>query len=376
MDYIDILSKANSGDLEAVDIINSIDEYDVRKNITDELLKYLEETNDLPYSLYMMGVICQSDKNTNKAINCYEKSAGLGNSQALFRLGKLSESITNKLIDNFHQSNSPNMSQRYACKKASYYYKKGVEAGNSDCMNSLAELYFDGNGVLENKERAIILFQKAADMNNHHAINNLAFMYMSGKGMRLNYAKAIELFEKAGDMGNALALNNLGWIYQHGKTVKKDYEKAITYYNKSIEKGGTMAMYNLGRIYQKGIGVEIDEDKALKLYEKSYLLDFEKGMEGLKELHTKNNTLIDLCMLCIKKNDKNNFRKIFGKIMRNSKENMQKVILLIFDSRFDEMYDNDIPILVTLFKKTIKENIKLKSLFSKYYLSEKNTWSN
>ena len=67
-------------------------------------------------------------------------------------------------------------------------------------------------------------------------------MYFFGNYVMQNYEKAFEQYTKAAEQGYPKALVNLGGMYLLGKYVKQDYNIAIEYYKKATEQDNSYAM--------------------------------------------------------------------------------------------------------------------------------------
>lgn len=91
-----------------------------------------------------------------------------------------------------------------------------------------------------------------------NAMNTLGVMYYAGQGVSKDWNKALGLFRKAGDLGNTIAKKNFFKLY------KKELEIEIKSDNSGI------AMMNLGYLYEFGLGVEKNLQKAKELYEMAY----------------------------------------------------------------------------------------------------------
>jgi TPR repeat protein len=186
-------------------------------------------------ALYSKGELYYYLEDYAKAREFYEKAAGGGNADAMFRLGTLWDST---LI--FHSG------------------LRGVSNLNDQQLYAKAREWYE----------------KAADLNNDAAMEKLGALYEHGRGVAQDYVKARKWYEVAAAVsgGNdADAMSNLGGLYQHGLGVEQDYAKARELYEKAAAKGNADAMSNLGGLYQHGLGVEQDYAKARELYEKAYL---------------------------------------------------------------------------------------------------------
>lgn len=81
--------------------------------------------------------------------------------------------------------------------KALYWKTKAAEGGGADERCSLGALYED----LEDYKNAAIWYQKAADENDEFALSYLAQLYFNGKGVPQDKLKAKELWQKSAALG-------------------------------------------------------------------------------------------------------------------------------------------------------------------------------
>ena len=202
---------------------------------------------------------------------------------------------------------------------------KLAKQGNADAQYNLARMYFNGNGVTEDIQKALDWFQKAAEQGNTEAQNfidlylmfceatihydrkeydkafslykqvaegnytelsffvagRLGKMYLDGKGTTKDevqafywYSKLAELqafywYSKFAEQGNADAPCILAAMYYEGIGVTKDYQKALVWFQKAAEQGNADAQSRLGRMYYEEIGVTKDDQKALVWFQKA-----------------------------------------------------------------------------------------------------------
>ena len=66
------------------------------------------------------------------------------------------------------------------------HYKIAAEGGNAEALNALGDLYFNGNGVEESKEKAVEYFKLAIDKGNITALGNLGVCYICAYGTAKN----------------------------------------------------------------------------------------------------------------------------------------------------------------------------------------------
>lgn len=66
---------------------------------------------------------------------------------------------------------------------------------------------------------------------------DLGILYFNGDGVKQDYQKASELFSKACEMGYALGCGVLAYLYYIGDGVRQDYNKAMEFYGKACDLG-------------------------------------------------------------------------------------------------------------------------------------------
>jgi TPR repeat protein len=125
------------------------------------------------------------------------------------------------------------------------FYNKSAELGNSDAMNQLAIYYKTGTRIEKDYNTMIELYNKAIELGNSRAMNELAICYEDGTGVQKNYNKMIELYKQSVKLCNIEAMNNLALCYKNGIGVKVDYNEAIELFNNAIQLGCNAAMRNL-----------------------------------------------------------------------------------------------------------------------------------
>lgn len=153
--------------------------------------------------------------------------------------------------------------------KAIAYYEKAYKKGYSLAMHELGRAYQHGDGVNQDYAKAKQLYEQAIKKGYILSYINLGSMYESGLGVEKDYKKALELYKKALPTGSKIVYYNIGHMYYEGEGVPKDYATAYKYLKKSADLGDPDAMLNLGLMYLAGDGVKQDYKMAVKLYEKA-----------------------------------------------------------------------------------------------------------
>ncbi len=80
----------------------------------------------------------------------------------------------------------------------------------------MGELYFKGDGVKQNKSKAIDFYTKACDNEHYNSCNTLGIIYIKGDGVKQDKSKAKGLFAKACDGGSMSACQNYERVKKEG----------------------------------------------------------------------------------------------------------------------------------------------------------------
>jgi TPR repeat protein len=147
------------------------------------------------------------------------------------------------------------------------WYRKAAEQGDADSQNNLGFMYANGKGVPESRAEAAKWYRKAADQAHGGGQTNLASLYADGEGVNKNPEEALRLMKLAAaalDTGGPET--SLGWWYLTGELapeVPKDYKLAFFYSTKGAKKDHALASSNLAYLYAAGLGVPQDYDQML-----------------------------------------------------------------------------------------------------------------
>lgn len=253
--------------------------------------------------MYLKGLNVKRDVYT--ALELYNRALEFGDRSIYFKVGKVyeDEGLINQAIS---------------------IYNQGHEEGNLKCTQRLGIMYYNGEGVEKDLEKAIEYMEIAAAKKEPHAMYVLAVAYY-----RLNkfgdktsdIAKA--LLKEAYELGSPYAadylacimLNELkegkdvnknelviyikfgvenelkesifkyGYIYEKGIGIEQNYEKAYYYYTLAAETKYIKAMIKLGDWYKIGIFLNRNIDLAIKWYEKAAKEDDIEAIEKLIEIY-------------------------------------------------------------------------------------------
>lgn len=215
-------------------------------------------------------------------------------------------------------------------------YRYAAERGYADASDTMAYLYYIGEGVEEDlaesekwHREAFSQYEAKANDGNFQAQVKLVIYYSKGTGVKRDLAKAEEWYKAAknswkksfvksaaklylqlaenslkplrksydpdsydypaaaeilrqpAEQGQARAQFYLGNCYRNGIGVNENLDEAIKWYKKAAEQGYTNAQDQLGDMYLYGKGVEKDEDEAQRWYKTAFLRAEEQARKGI-----------------------------------------------------------------------------------------------
>ena len=166
------------------------------------------------------------------------------------------------------------------------FVTKAAERGHERAQLGLARWYANGENVEQDHDQAVHWYSRATKQGNEEAKDSLKFlrlindaedgsafaqyqlgkMYRDGKGTPKDDVKAVEWFTRAAEQGLAIAQYSLGrWCYYNGNS-SEDPTQAIQWLIEAAESGAIQAQFTLGEIYEYGYRVPKDDAQAVKWY--------------------------------------------------------------------------------------------------------------
>ena len=145
------------------------------------------------------------EKDMDKALELYLKAANNGNTVAMSNLA-------------FRYSDSND--QHYNLTQAAFWYKKMIDAGDTDKIWKLISIDKKLGNYSEVKE----LYEKLASQGDPDGYNGLAYLYAEGQGVTIDFTKSISLIDSA----IKLAPEDMGYQDSKGEILlmKGDVKKA------------------------------------------------------------------------------------------------------------------------------------------------------
>lgn len=255
--------------------------------------------------MYLRGL--KGKKDVFKALEYYHIAIDYGENGLFFKVGKIYE-------------------EEGVIEEAIKAYEQGHEIGNLKCTQRLGIMYYNGEGVERDLDKAIGYMQIAVGKKEPHAMYVLAVAYLRtnkfgekttetaksllknafelkspyaaeslaslminelGEGKQIDTAELIKYIKFGAENGLENAIFQYGYIYEKGIGVNTDLETAYYYYNIAAEKNSINAMLKIADWYKRGIYFKYNIDLAITWYEKAAEKGDLDATESLIEIYEK-----------------------------------------------------------------------------------------
>ena len=148
-------------------------------------------------------------------------------------------------------------------------FKRAAELGHGTAKDYLGDCYRMGHGTEVNAAEAAKWYHDAAD--NHKiesAAHYLAFLYYNGQGVEQNKKTAYDYWMIAAEGGIIQAQRLISEEYMRGEYLEEDNEKGRIWMEKAAKQGDVEAQIMLGKYYVSDLGFD-DERKAFSWFMKA-----------------------------------------------------------------------------------------------------------
>ena len=141
--------------------------------------------------------------------------------------------------------------------------------GDVRAQYSLARMYADGIGVVEDDDAALYWLRAAARQGSVEAQSELALIFSLGRGVRQDHTLAAYWYGRLAEEGHATAQFLLAGMYEDGTGVERDVSLAFFWYRQAAEQGYVGAQVKLGEMFLRGHGVGKDLAEAWMWFDRA-----------------------------------------------------------------------------------------------------------
>lgn len=160
------------------------------------------------------------------------------------------------------------------------------DEGDATALYYLGQMYLNGYGVEQDKNKATEYLQKADALGNLDATATLAKIVYFDDTIENNREIGLDYLKKSAYAGSADALYELGEIYAKGDGVEKEYTYAFGYYLMAAMKGDKRAQHKLAFAYLKGRGTTQDFENGIKWLARSANQGYVLAQKDLADLQS------------------------------------------------------------------------------------------
>lgn len=147
--------------------------------------------------------------------------------------------------------------------QARFYFEKAVELGNTDALYGLGKLYLKPEFSDYAPARAVAYLEQAVEKNHAFAKYQLGKLLCQGEFAEKDSARGLSLLEGLAQSGVSFAAYIAGKVYLKEEGWQ-DIKKAIHYFQQAAEDSNSYAEYQLGKLYYFGNDVRADRERGLE----------------------------------------------------------------------------------------------------------------
>lgn len=159
----------------------------------------------------------------------------------LHELAEAALSYDPDLFSQFVEENRPQIMEAASCddrvgELLLLGFRYGISQGSGACMNDLGALYYMGDIVDQNYEKARQFYEMAIDHGCLQSIINLGYIYEYGRTGEPDCTRAYECYALAAALAPSYeAVYKLGDMYSRGQSIKRDMRRAFALWQRSFE---------------------------------------------------------------------------------------------------------------------------------------------
>ena len=222
---------------------------------TSALILFTGCQNNLPKKPEELSNAAQAAEKQGRyeeALSLYDRASNLGHAPSQLRLAGIYEHgfIRNEdgiVVATIQQDR--NEAERLY-RAASEWYAQAAEKGDVKAQAKLAGMYYDGKGVVQDRERALDLYHAAAKAGNAAAQYSYAYGQYWTKG---RYQEGLEWIQKSARQNHAPAQYLQYVAYRDGHGVEPSVEKALEWLRAAADQGYTHATRDLTAMKKQGL---------------------------------------------------------------------------------------------------------------------------
>lgn len=190
----------------------------------------------------------KTDPDGPRAASAYQVAGGLGDPEALVRLGELYRE--GRVVPK-----NPGA--------AFVYFSKARDLGYASARWRLAEMMLRGEGTAIDRKGAQAELQVAAEAGVSTAMLMLGDLRATGALGPVDPEAAVSVWQQAVAAGDVRGLVRLASLYDDGELVSRDAANAYRLYDEAGSKGDTYAAVRAARMLLLGDGVAADRERAV-----------------------------------------------------------------------------------------------------------------
>lgn len=131
-----------------------------------------------------------------------------------------------------------------------------------------------------NYARAFIEYKTYAERGDVRAQVEVGWMYYQGEGVRQDKAQALDWFRKAAEQGDITSMFNLAYGYEHGDGVPRDLNESRRWYAKAVGQRSALEKFDFERLTNTFLISNDSESRIAKAWAEQKILSAKKAAES------------------------------------------------------------------------------------------------
>jgi len=228
-------------------------------------------------------------------------------------------------------------------------------------LDNLGLLFYYGDGVIKNNNKAIEYFESAIKYNIGSASHHLADACVN-----IDAPKAIELYKKSAELGTYVSIKSLANLHKNGLLctsendeieciIEKNIDKTIEIYEQAIENGFCEAYEDLAEIYQCPDHSKYNYGMAIELYKKAIASKNQIQVDSHKYLYSFCDDALDFLVdfyIIENENDDAAIELCKNEIEHNNQHALNRLACL-YKNRYIKSKPNAIEVIYELYETAI-----------------------
>lgn len=166
---------------------------------------------------------------------------------------------------------------------------KGATQGDAFSQYNLGRMYFYGENVTKDYDKAFDWFARAGNQGYPDAQYAIGIMTLNGESVQKDERTAFQILENSASLGHGDSQAMVGIMYRNGIGTPRNHRKAFEWFGRAAAQEKPVAQVSIGMMYLYGEGIAKDPNKAAIWFNRACNNGFNDGCKAKQMLSQKIN---------------------------------------------------------------------------------------